>query len=130
MKLLKIFLYLIKYNLFRFLFKIKILYYNIFYVENIYIYCLKIIYKLEYTINVKDFGMMYVSEKMKFFELFQRKDNIILSSSHGINLFENIIKYYNNPDDYIEIPRDKKGKPLGDLKYENNFKNLIKINKI
>ena len=74
--------------------------------------------------------MMYVSEKMKFFELFQRKDNIILSSSHGINLFENIIKYYNNPDDYIEIPRDKKGKPSGDLKYENNFKNLIKINKI
>ena len=94
----------------------------------LYNYCLTIINKLK-TCDNKKWAQLYVQEKMKFFEQFQRKNNIILSSSHGINLFENIIKYYDSPDDYTEIPRDNKNKPLGDLKYENNFKNLIKFNK-
>ena len=91
---------------------------------DIYKYCIDVIFKLE---NSENFAKTYVDEKMKFFNIYQRKDNIILSSSHGIDFFYNLVKYYDNPDTYIEIPRDSKNKPIGDLKYENNFKKLINI---
>lgn len=96
--------------------------------KNLYQYTLDVIERLN-SCPVKNYGESFVSEKFKFFEIFQREKKIIFSSSHGIDFFNNIIKYWDNPDEYKEVERDKEGKPKGDLKYENNFINFIKQHK-
>ena len=59
----------------------------------------------------------------------------IASNSHGINFFDNIINFWDNPDAYY-APKDKEGKPI-DISnkempkddYEYNFIRILRLNK-
>ena len=67
----------------------------------------------------KDFARTYIDLRTKSFHMFHNK--LILSSSHGIGYFENIIKFYDSPTDYCP-------KPNGKYDYEYNFTKLLLSN--
>lgn len=72
-----------------------------------------------------EFSSLYVKHKSEFYNLYLRDQKLITSSSHGISFFDNIMKYYENPEGYTEVERNKSGNPIGDTRYEDNFKKII-----
>jgi len=50
------------------------------------------------------------------------KSGLVISCAHGIDIFKNIIKYYDTPDLYKETNS-------GNSEYEENFRKILKINK-
>lgn len=72
-----------------------------------------------------EYSGLYVKHKMEFYNLYLKYEKLITSSSHGISFFDNIIKYYDAPETYMEVERNHNGKAIGDTKYEDNFKKII-----
>ncbi len=80
------------------------------------------------TISSVDFAKYFIKRKCESFHLYN--EGLITSSSHGADFFQNIIKYWDNPDLYYtpkgqgtlssKIPSDD---------YEYNFIKLLKNNK-
>ena len=84
-------------------------------------------------INDNSFAIHFVKAKQTCFNKYQNW--YISSNSHGISFFDNIIKFWDNPDSYY-TPLDKKGNPIDISKkeilrddYEYNFIRILKINK-
>ena len=71
-----------------------------------------------------DFADLYVKYRMESYKIFH--NGLILSASHGIDYFNNIIKYYENPDEWLNWGDKDRRKSI----YENNFVLLLKNNKI
>ena len=81
------------------------------------------------TLNKKAF----IKAKQKCFSEYQ--NGYITSNSHGISFFDNVIKFWDNPDAYY-VPKDKNDKPIDISKremprddYEYNFIRVLKFNK-
>lgn len=51
------------------------------------------------VINDKDFAKEFVLFRGNFFKKYH--NGLIISNSHGINYFENVVKYWENPIDYL-----------------------------
>ena len=84
-------------------------------------------------INDSTFATHFIEAKSHCFHTYQ--NNMVTSNSHGISFFDNVIKFWDNPDSYY-IPLDKKGKPIDLSKkeipkddYEYNFIRILKFNK-
>lgn len=75
--------------------------------------------------KTKDYATLFVKHKSEFYNLYLKEEKLITSSSHGINFFDNIMKYYDSPEDYQEVGRKQNNKPISDTKYEDNFKKII-----
>ena len=50
-------------------------------------------------IDIKCFAKEFVLIRGNFFKKYH--DGLIISNSHGINYFDNVIKYWDNPIDYL-----------------------------
>ena len=79
------------------------------------------------------FATTFMQAKSEYYTKYA--NNIICSNSHGISFFENVIKFWDNPDSYYQ-PKDKKGNPIDPAKkeipkddYEYNFIRVLKFNK-
>jgi hypothetical protein len=83
------------------------------------------------VIDVKDFAKEFVLFRGNFFKKYH--NGLVISNSHGINYFENVVKYWNNPISYIEnlsekeLQKYKNGKQRDD--YEKNFILILLENK-
>jgi hypothetical protein len=84
-------------------------------------------------INDSSFATVYIEAKHFYFHNFSGRQ--ITSNSHGIEFFDNVIKFWGDPDSYY-TPRDKKDKPIDPEKtpiayddYEYNFIRILKLNK-
>lgn len=84
-------------------------------------------------INDNSFATHFIKAKQTCFNKYQNWT--ITSNSHGISFFDNVIKFWDNPDSYY-TPLDKKEKPIDVTKieisrddYEYNFIRILKINK-
>lgn len=79
----------------------------------------------------KDFASNFINLKSASYHKFH--NGLVMSSSHGINYFENVIKYWDNPISYIdgltqkELDNYFKQKNKDD--YEKNFILLLLQNK-
>ncbi len=91
---------------------------------NLLEYAQKTVLDLEKAKSDENFASIFIEAKMKCFKLYHNQ--IITSSSHGINFFNNIIKYWDNPDSYY-TPDTKYKKIEPD--YEQNFITLLNHNK-
>ena len=69
----------------------------------------------------KDFAKKYIELRTKSFYTFHNK--LIISSSHGIDYFSNIIKFIDNPTSWSS-------KPITKPDYEYNFTKLLIENTI
>lgn len=85
------------------------------------------------SINDSSFASAFIEAKGICFHQYQK--GLITSNSHGINFFDNVIKFWDNPDSYY-IPKDKKDNPIDTTKkeipksdYEYNFIRILKLNK-
>lgn len=97
---------------------------------------------LEFSIKVSeelkqlsgtDFATHFIKTRSHCFHTYQK--GFVTSSSHGIDFYDNVIKFWDNPDAYY-VPKDKNGKPIDTLKkeiprddYEYNFVRILKLNK-
>ncbi len=71
--------------------------------------------------NSKDYAKLFCFLKTELYHKYQK--GLILSTSHGIDIFNNIIKYYDNPLQYkIDHKIDSKSQ------YESNFMLLLQQN--
>lgn len=83
------------------------------------------------VISDKDFAKEFVLFRGNFFKKYH--NNLIISNSHGINYFDNVVKYWDNPISYIEkltqkdIDNYQKQKCKDD--YEKNFVLILIQNK-
>ncbi len=84
-------------------------------------------------INDNSFAAHFIKAKQKCFVEYQ--NGFITSNSHGISFFDNVIKFWDNPDAYY-VPKDKNDKPIDISKremprddYEYNFIRVLKFNK-
>jgi hypothetical protein len=69
----------------------------------------------------KDFADLFIYFKTELYHKYQK--GLILSTSHGIDIFNNIIKYYDNAHQYkIDFKIDSKSQ------YELNFMLLLMNN--
>lgn len=80
-----------------------------------------------------DFAAAFVKAKVFCFHNYQ--NGLVTSNSHGLSYFENIVKYWDDPDSYY-TPLDKKNNPISMDKreklvgdYEYNFIKILKANK-
>lgn len=69
----------------------------------------------------EEFAKYFVQRKCECYMLFS--NGLITSTSHGIDFFNNVIKYWDNPHEY------KKTKEKNVVDYEYNFVQLIINNK-
>lgn len=82
-------------------------------------------------IDIKCFAKEFVLIRGNFFKEYH--DGLIISNSHGINYFDNVLKYWDNPISYIEKLTEKElrkyinGKERDD--YEKNFILILIQNK-
>lgn len=84
-------------------------------------------------INDNSFAVHFIKAKQTCFVEYQ--NGFITSNSHGISFFDNVIKFWDNPDSYY-VPKDKNDKPIDISKremprddYEYNFIRVLKFNK-
>lgn len=68
--------------------------------------------------NPKDYAKLFIEAKLKCYDLYYK--GIINSSSHGIDFFKNVIKFWDNPDSYCNNEKNT---------YEYNFVKILKQNK-
>ena len=85
------------------------------------------------SINDSSFAAVFIEAKGFCFTNYH--ENLVRSNSHGISYFDNVIKYWDDPDSYY-IPKDKNEKPIDVTKkeipkddYEYNFIRILKLNK-
>lgn len=85
--------------------------------------------------SISDNTFAHAFIEAKIFYCLNYGGRYIASNSHGINFFDNVIKFWDNPDIYY-IPKDKDDKPLDLTKkemplsdYEYNFIRILKLNK-
>lgn len=71
--------------------------------------------------NSNAFAEDFVNLRIECYRTYQ--NGLIQSGSHGIEFFDNVIKYYNDPESY-PLPKDKKG-----AEYEINFIKFLQLNK-
>lgn len=82
-------------------------------------------------IGDKEFAKEFVLIRGNFFKKYH--NDLIISNSHGINYFDNVVKYWNNPISYVEkltqkdIDNYQKQKCKDD--YEKNFILILIQNK-
>lgn len=82
-------------------------------------------------VSDKEFAKEFVLIRGNFFKKFH--NDLIISNSHGINYFDNVVKYFENPISYIdglsekELEKYKNGKQRDD--YEKNFILILLENK-
>jgi hypothetical protein len=69
-----------------------------------------------------EFAKYFIERKSICFYKYSKQ--IVTSSSHGINFFDNIIKHWDNPESYCK----KQDKKFG-IDYEYNFVEILKSNK-
>ena len=81
-------------------------------------YSLDTISMLE-KVEAKDFAALYVKRRAEVFVLFG--NGFITSTAHGIDFFNNVIKYIENPNEYRETVNGKS-------EYESNFREILKLN--
>lgn len=78
-----------------------------------------------------DFAKVFVN--LRSFAFNQYHDGIIISNSHGLSYFDNVIKYWDNPDSYYTPDKDFKLNNYIKQKYldnyEYNFILILKKNK-
>ena len=84
-------------------------------------------------INDSTFASQFVEAKSHCFHTYQKGH--VTSNSHGISFFDNVIKFWDNPDSYY-TPKDTKGNIIDTTKkevakddYEYNFIRILKFNK-
>ena len=74
------------------------------------------------AIQSGEFAKFYLARKSEYFWKYN-PDQLITSSSHGIDFFHNVIKFWDEPEKYREKP--KKGEEY----YEYNFVLILQKNK-
>lgn len=83
----------------------------------------------------EDWVKKFIELRSKAFVTYH--NGLVLSNSHGVSYFDNVIKYWDNPEEYHKY--DEKGKEIDykihdkdpkNINYEYNFQLLIKRNKI
>jgi hypothetical protein len=78
------------------------------------------------VISDKDFAKEFVLFRGNFFKAYH--DGLIISNSHGINYFDNVVKYWDNPISYIENLTEKElEKYINSKKRDDYEKNFILI---
>lgn len=90
---------------------------------DLYQYAIETIERLE-VLSGKEFCEQYIERKGECFYKYQ--NNKVTSNSHGLNFFENIIKYWDEPESYYKKD-SKQRKDIID--YEENFVLILKENK-
>ena len=93
---------------------------------NLLEYCKNVCAKLE-TLKGADYVRCFVDSKMECFHLYH--NNIITGSFHGINFFENVIKYWDDPESFYIETKENKNVSKDKNNYEYNFVRLIQQNK-
>lgn len=78
------------------------------------------------SISSSDFASYFVNRKSEYFKKYS--NGLVSSSSHGISFFENVIKFWDNPDSYY-TPEEKNINKIGSDDYEYNFIRILKHNK-
>lgn len=68
--------------------------------------------------------------KLKVTYWHEYSNGLICSNSHGINFFDNIVKYWDEPDTYYTRDTKQPKKKQDEIDYEENFIGIIKNNKI
>lgn len=66
-----------------------------------------------------EFAPLYVKRRNEAFQMFH--NGLICSTSHGINYFNNVVNFIENPDGYKETVSGKS-------EYEENFRNVLRNN--
>lgn len=83
------------------------------------------------VISDKDFAKEFVLFRGNFFKKYH--NGLIISNSHGINYFDNVVKYWYNPISYIENLSEKELEKYKNSKqrddYEKNFVLILLENK-
>ena len=57
------------------------------------------------VVDIKNFAREFVLIRGNFFKAYH--NGLIISNSHGINYFDNVVKYWDNPISYIENLTEK-----------------------
>lgn len=86
-------------------------------------YAEHVISKLDKCKN-SDFASTYIHHRMHSFDVFHK--GLILSISHGIGYFDNILKYQDDPEKWLDWGDKDRKKVI----YEKNFVTLINNNRI
>lgn len=73
--------------------------------------------------NSVEYSTLFVNKKIECFNKYH--NGLITSNSHGLEFFDNIIKYWNKPDSYYT----KKDISSKNVDYEYNFILILKNNK-
>ncbi|MEK6881461.1 MAG: hypothetical protein AABY22_17695 [Nanoarchaeota archaeon] len=77
------------------------------------------------SISSKNFASYFVKRKSEYFHAYS--NGWVTSSSHGISFFENVIKFWDDPDSYY-TPTEKNLNKIGTDDYEYNFIRILKHN--
>ncbi len=80
------------------------------------------------TCSADSFAETFVKLKVTYWH--EYSNGLVCSNSHGIEFFNNIIKYWDNPDTYYTRDPKQPKKKQDEVDYEENFIGIIKNNKI
>lgn len=85
--------------------------------------------------QIKDGNFADAFVKAKIFCFHNYQNGLVTSNSHGLSFFENVVKYWDDPDSYYTpldknnniVPVNKRDALTQD--YEYNFIKILKLNK-
>ena len=85
--------------------------------------------------QIKDGSFAAAFVEAKVFCFHNYHNGLVTSNSHGLGYFENVVKYWDDPDSYY-VPKDKNNNIVPMNKrdaltqdYEYNFIKILKLNK-